>query len=121
MPKVMVIEDDESMLSLLLTLLEMEGFDACAFDKAQGLEDAWQMVKLERPDLILLDIHVGKWNGFELLQRIKSDASLEDLRILMSSGMELSMKSRVEGADGFILKPYMPDDLVGQIRDILRM
>jgi len=69
--------------------------------------------------LILLDIHLPAVSGFDLMQRMRRDEDLKSTKVLMSSGMNLSVESRLAGADGFILKPYMPDELVKKIQETI--
>lgn len=121
MPKVMLIEDDDVMLSLLQTLLEYEGFQTVQLDGEVTLSEIISRVRREKPELLLLDVHLRHFNGLDLLRRLRQDDELKSIRVLVSSGMELSAQSHMDGADGFILKPYMPDDLVGRIRDTLKM
>jgi len=120
MPKVMLIEDDDVMLSLLQTLLEYEGFQTVQLDGEGTVGEIVSRVRREKPELLLLDVHLRHLNGFDLLRKLRQDDELKSIRVLVSSGMELSTQSHLEGADGFILKPYMPDDLVGRIRDTLK-
>jgi CheY-like chemotaxis protein len=123
-PKVMLVEDDESMLSILKTLLKFEGFYVVAVEKDQNIEsinDIITMVREESPSLLLLDIYFRQLNGLDVLRHLRKDISLSDLRILVSSGMDLSRECEREGADGFLLKPYMPDDLLKNIRDLVKV
>jgi CheY-like chemotaxis protein len=119
MPKVMLIEDDVSMLSLLSTLLDYEGFGVVEIGTRRNIDDVINLIQQERPDLLLIDVHIGRLNGFDLLHRLRTDGILEGIRVLMSSGMDLRNRADFEGADGFILKPYMPEDLIGKIHHIL--
>jgi DNA-binding response OmpR family regulator len=119
MTKVMLIEDDAIMLSLLINLLEFEGFDVSQLGKDADLENVVNSIRADSPDLLLVDVHLGNFSGFDLLDRIRQDGLPNSPKVLMTSGMELSHQCYEAGADGFILKPYMPDDLVGKIRNIL--
>jgi DNA-binding response OmpR family regulator len=119
MPKVALIEDDAVMLSLLQTLLEYEGYETVQLDGMGKVGDIVAKLRQDRPDLILMDVHLRQVNGLDLLRELRKDPSLANVRVLISSGMELSSESATEGADGFILKPYMPDDLVARIRESL--
>ena len=119
MPKVALIEDDAVMLSLLQTLLEYEGFETVQLDGMGKVDDIVDILRQARPDLILMDVHLRQINGLDLLRELRKDPSLQAVKVLISSGMELSSESSMEGADGFILKPYMPDDLVARIRESL--
>jgi DNA-binding response OmpR family regulator len=116
MPKVMLIEDDRTMLSLLQTLLNMEGFDVAYLERDEDPEAILCAMRLEKPSLVLVDVNLRKMSGFDLLHAIRQDAELKPVRVLMSSGMDFGMRSYEEGADGFILKPYMPDELIQKIR-----
>ncbi|HEX7975705.1 MAG TPA: response regulator [Anaerolineales bacterium] len=111
----MLIEDDETMLSLLNAFLEIEGFDVSNPDLNGNIEGILTDMRQARPDLVLLDVHLNQLNGFDLLLNIRQDSSLKSTRVLMSSGMDLSRECDDQGADGFLLKPYMPEDLIGKI------
>jgi CheY-like chemotaxis protein len=119
MPKVALIEDDAVMLSLLQTLLEYEGYETVQLDGMGKIGDIIDLLGQARPDIILMDVHLRQVNGLDLLRELRKDPSLNSVRVLIASGMELSSEASMEGADGFILKPYMPDDLVAKIREAL--
>jgi DNA-binding response OmpR family regulator len=119
MPKVMLIDDDATILSLLQTLLEFEGFQVLQLNGEGDPDEIMSQFHLEKPDLVLLDVHLHHISGFDLLHLIRQNEELDSVRVLMSSGMELSSKCAQEGADGFILKPYMPDELVKKIQTTL--
>jgi DNA-binding response OmpR family regulator len=116
MPKVMLIDDDVAILSLLQALLEFEGFQVVQLNGEGGQDEIMSQIFLEKPDLVLLDVHLHHTNGFDLLHLIRQDEESDSILVLMTSGMELSSKCTQEGADGFILKPYMPDELVKKIQ-----
>jgi DNA-binding response OmpR family regulator len=116
MPKVMLIEDDQTMLSLLKTLLEIEGYEAVLWHSEDSILD---VLKAQRPDLVLLDVHLKGEDGFSLLRRIRGHESLKEVCVLMTSGMDFASQCIQEGADGFILKPYMPAELMREIRRLL--
>lgn len=118
MPKVMIVEDDAAMLSLLTTLLEMEGFEVIK----QGETDPGLIMSLLRkecPDVILMDVYLRNLNGLDLLKMIKQDEQIQSLRVIMSSGMDFCEACLQAGANGFIMKPYMPDDLINQIHQVM--
>lgn len=122
MPKVMLIEDDATMLSLLRMLLEMEGYDVAVWQgeaETASLAGILSDLQREQPDLVLLDAHLHKISGLDLLRQLRADLRLQHTLVLMSSGMDLSYECRQGGADGFIPKPYMPDELIEMIRAML--
>lgn len=124
MPKVMLIDDDKNMLSLLDTLLALEGYDVSRLGGDLSLEgqEIRYAIRREKPDLLMMDVHLNQVNGldgFDLLRQLRRDSDLAEMKILISSGMDFSDKCIREGADGFVLKPYMPEELLVKIRRIL--
>lgn len=121
MAKVMLVEDDPTMFDLLKTLLSLEGFDIAV---SSGSPDILTEVRAQAPDLMLIDVHLRladgrEINGFDLLKQIRQDPDLKHTRILMSSGIDFRYKSADEGADGFIHKPYMPDELIDKLKALV--
>jgi CheY-like chemotaxis protein len=117
--KILLIEDDCTMLSLLRTLLSFEGYEVLELDCLEQLNEIVAIIQKERPDLVLMDVNLHGFDGFEILSRIREDQQGKAIRVLMSSGMDFSERCQQAGADGFILKPYMPEDLIKSIRQAL--
>jgi len=118
MSKVMLIEDDHTMIGLLTTLLGIEGYDVIAF---RGDGEVLSVIGREQPDVILLDVNLKNLgnemdNGFDLLAAIRGNSELCHISVIVSSGMNYQEESKSAGADGFIMKPYMPDDLLTLIK-----
>lgn len=109
MTKVMLAEDDLTMVSLLKTLLKMDGFEVVALDADDDVPAA---LKQERPDVLLLDVHLSNQNGLEILDVIRGSEHTSHARVVMISGSNLKDECMKHGADGFLLKPFMPDDLI---------
>lgn len=109
MPKVLLAEDDPTMISLLTTLLKMEKFEVVALDASADIPAA---VKREQPDSLLMDVHIGKQNGLDLVKTIRSDPANSEVRIVMTSGLNVKEECLQRGANYFLLKPFMPDDLI---------
>jgi DNA-binding response OmpR family regulator len=117
--KVLLIEDDMTMLALLRTLLQFEGFTVAHLQNDADLESALDAIRLEKPDVILLDVHLRAINGFDLLRAIRQTADMANTRVIMSSGLDFSERCQSAGANEFILKPYLPDDLITKIRKVI--
>lgn len=113
MPIVMLAEDDETMVSLLRTLLGMEGYQVVALEMDQDISEA---VKANKPDVLLLDVHLPTVNGLDILDQLRSDPDTESVSIVMTSGLNLETECMRHGANEFLLKPYMPDDLLGILK-----
>lgn len=109
MPKILLAEDDAIMVSLLKTLLKMEGFQVVAVDADADVPAA---ARVEQPDILLLDVYLSRQDGLAILDKIRSDAATQKLNVVMTSGMNLREECLKRGANEFLLKPYMPDDLI---------
>lgn len=109
--KIMLIEDDQMMISLLQTLLTMEGFQVITV--ADGLvEIMLQDILREQPQVLLLDVNLRHANGIDLLSAIRANPELNHVRVIMSSGINYRYECLNKGAQGFLMKPYMPDELI---------
>ncbi len=116
MPKIMLAEDDIIMLGLLKTLMEMEGFQVAML--AQN-EEVLQAIAREAPDALLMDVHLPQGSGLDFVRQIRADQRFNGLLILMASGMDLHHECIHAGANQFLLKPFMPDALIGAVRSLL--
>jgi DNA-binding response OmpR family regulator len=117
--KVLLIEDDKAMLALLRTLLHLEGYQVVILTEDESIESAMEFIAQENPALVLMDVFLPFFNGFDLLYCLRQSEELNSVRVLMSSGLDFQVRCRNEGADGFILKPYMPEELMKAIQETL--
>lgn len=113
MAKVLLAEDDAIMVSLLKTLLHMEGFEVLALDVNS---DVTAVVKREKPHVLFMDVHLGGRNGLEILDAIRKQKDLAEVRIVMTSGLNVKDECIHRGANAFLLKPFMPDDLLSALK-----
>ena len=85
MKKVLIIEDSRTILAMMSAVLKGGGFDVrTAETGGKGLDQA----KEWKPDLILLDVMLPDSNGFDLLEKLKSDESCKDIPVLMLTGQD---------------------------------
>jgi CheY-like chemotaxis protein len=100
MSKILLVEDDATMQMLLKTLLELDKHQVTIIgDLTQNI---LQTVLDLRPDILIMDVNLRQisWK----------------LYILMTSGMDFQDECRKAGADAFLLKPYMPEELARQLK-----
>ncbi|MBI5964176.1 MAG: response regulator [Chloroflexi bacterium] len=116
-PKVLLAEDDITMVSLLKTLLKMEGFDVVALHADADVPEA---VRAEKPDILLMDVHLMHQSGLDILDSVRGAKDICDLSVVMSSGSNVKEECMRHGANGFLLKPYMPDDLIAILRHAIK-
>ena len=120
--KVLLVDDDTELVELMNKVLEEDGRFEVRI--ASNGFDAGMMVKEYRPDLIVLDVMLPDINGKEVCHRVRSDASLEDVRILCISGMieeDKIQELRLSGADEFLHKPFDLEELIERMCTLLEI
>ncbi len=118
MKKVLIIEDEESILLPLEDNLKLEGYGvASAKDGLQGLALAAQ----HSYDLIILDIMLPKMDGFEVCRRLRQDRVMTPILMLTAKSQEVDKVLGLElGADDYVTKPFSSRELLARIKAILR-
>lgn len=114
--KVLIVDDDRTMNSLLQTLLELEGFKVALAPRG---EIVIPTALTEKPDAILMDVHIGDADGMEILRNIRQHPDLKGMPVVMSSGMDVEYECKKAGANAFILKPYPPDQLSSTLKRLI--
>jgi len=118
MPKVLIVEDDESMGTALKDGFSYEGYEvAFATDGATGL----QMAKEQAPDLILLDVMLPKMSGFDVCKEIRATGSAVPIIMLTARGQEIDKVLGLKlGADDYVTKPFGFMELMARVEALLR-
>jgi CheY-like chemotaxis protein len=110
--KVLIIDDDRTMVSLLRTLLEMDGFEVAEIGNWGTILET---IRAEMPDLVIMDYFLPQVEGLDLVVGMREDPQLTAIRIIMTSGMDMSEQCLAAGVDDFLLKPYTPEQLSASI------
>jgi two-component system OmpR family response regulator len=120
--KALIVDDDPELVELISDGFERDGrFD---IRTANNGFDAGMLVKEFRPDLVVLDVMLPDINGREVCQRVRSDPSLESVRIICISGMveqDKIAELRASGANDFMQKPFTVDRLLDRACDLLEI
>jgi PAS domain S-box-containing protein len=118
---ILFVDDDEENRLALSWIFRTAGF---AVKEAATGSDALRLVA-ERPDLVILDVNLPDMNGFEVCKRIKAHPATAAIPILHLSACFISSQDKVNGldsgADGYLIKPVEPQELVAQARALLRV
>jgi len=113
---ILVVDDSDCQRDMCRLYLENAGFRVtCAENGARGLLAA----KVERPDLVLLDLRMPVMDGYGMLGRLRADRALADLPVIVVTGeIEADARPRAMacGADDYLEKPFAMADLIGKIR-----
>ena len=118
MTKILLVEDDRTIVGNLTDYLQSEGFYVLS---VSGQTAALELLSEEKADLVLLDDSLAEGHGFSACSAIKKDYNLPVI-FLTASGDEYSTVTGFDlGADDYIPKPFRPRELVSRIKNVLRL
>jgi DNA-binding response OmpR family regulator len=116
--RVLVVEDDMSIMSGLCINLELEGHVVLS---AEDGERALEIARDERPDLVILDVMLPKMNGFQVLQTIRREGLTMPIIVLSARTGEMDKVTGLElGAEDYVAKPFSLAELLARVRAALR-
>ena len=119
---VLIVDDSSSMRAVIKKTIKVSGFNVGQFLTAADGRDALEVLKEEWVDLVLTDINMPNMSGMELLEEMKEDEILKTIPVVMvtTEGSEKIMqKSMALGANGFIKKPFKPEDIRNALNSIM--
>ena len=120
MPKILVAEDERDIRELIGFTLRYAGFDVIL--AANGVEAVDKAPDVQ-PDLIILDVRMPKMTGYEACRHLKDNPATNTIPIvfLSAKGQETEIEQGLaSGAVEYIVKPFAPDDLTNQVKEILK-
>ena len=116
---VLVADDDDDILLLVTTRLRRDGFEVV---QASSGDEALRLAREKRPRLAVLDIGMPGLDGLEVLEQIRADDELRDMRVLLltAKAQESDVRRGFDtGADAYVKKPFSPADLSARVRELL--
>lgn len=115
--KILIIDDDQKLNERLTRYLPQFGFDVIsATHPAEGL----RLLKLEMPELVILDLMLPEMDGFEVCRRIREDHSTPIIMLTARGEVTDRIVGLELGADDYVPKPFEPRELVARIKTVLR-
>jgi len=119
MPRILIVDDEPEMVRGLEDNLRYEGYQTVAApDGRRGLALALS----EAPDLILLDVMMPQVDGWEMLQRVHERHGVGAIPVIMFSGKvdeEALKRAAAQGAQGFVGKPFSPQQLIDSTKQLI--
>ena len=117
MKKILVVDDERSILELVTAYLRKEGYEVyTAEDGPSGLKAARTL----KPDLIVLDVMLPGLDGIELLQRLRRESEVYVIMLTSKSEETDKIVGLSVGADDYLTKPFSPRELVARIKAAFR-
>ena len=118
--KVVYIEDDPEMINLVTLILSRRGF---LVKGAHGGHEGLELVNVELPDLILLDLMMPDLDGWDLYQQLKANAKTRDIPVIVitakSQPIDRVLGLHIAKVDDYISKPFHPEDLLNSIEKVV--
>ena len=118
-PKVLIAEDEETIVESLSFLMEKEGYDVSV---ATDGRTAISMIARDIPDMVLLDVMMPVCDGFEVVRAVRGDSNTRQVPIMMLTAKtrEVDRRKGLElGVDDFVTKPYSTRDVVSRVKALL--
>jgi two-component system KDP operon response regulator KdpE len=109
----LVVDDDPSLRTLVRVNLELEGF---AVREAGSVGDAQAAVERERPDVVLLDVHLGGEHSTALLESLRE----QGIPVALVTG-SVDVRDYEHAADAVLAKPFLPENLIDVARRLARV
>jgi len=117
MEKILIVEDDQTVLNFEIKELEHEGYITIS---ATNGRTALELFENENPDLVLLDIMLPELNGIEVLRRIRKSSSVPVIMVTAKGEVYDKVTGLMTGADDYISKPFAIEELLARIYALLR-
>ena len=119
-PKILLVDDEPSLVKIVSRRLEAEGFDVCV---AMDGEEALHQTASEDPRLIILDVMLPKLTGYEVCRRLKTDPKYRRIPIILFTAKVQARDETIgfeAGADAYLRKPFRAPELIEKINALLR-
>lgn len=122
MKKILIVDDEPLIRTLLEETLEDFEEEGVALLTADDGQEAWLMIQQEHPEMVFLDVMMPKMSGYEVCQKTKQTPGLESIYIIMltAKGQEVDRQKGSEvGTNEYVTKPFDPDYIVERAERVL--
>ena len=119
-PKILLVDDEPSLVKIVSRRLEAEGFEVCV---AMDGEEALRQVVAESPRVIILDVMLPKLTGYEVCKKLKADPKYRRIPVVLFTAKVQARDEAVgfeAGADAYVRKPFRAPELIEKIATLLR-
>jgi twitching motility two-component system response regulator PilH len=117
--KILIVDDSMAEIRLMQAVLEQAGYWPVAISDPMLLE---QMVEVERPGLILMDVVMPQRNGFQACRELKNNPEYNTIPVIMvtsKDGDSDKFWGKLQGADGYVVKPFTREQLLLEVQRFL--
>lgn len=114
--KVLVVDDSQAEIRLLQSVLQQGGFHSVAISDPTKVEEA---IEEERPNVVLLDVVMPQRNGFQICRDLKNSGPYSGIPVILVTSKSAPSDrywGEQQGANGFVAKPFSPDELINAVK-----
>ena len=120
-PKILHVDDDPKNLRVLVDIFREDQY--IQYVSLNG-EDAFEQAKEKKPDLILLDVNMPGWDGFDTFKKLQEDQITKDIPVIFISA-ETDLKTVIQGLEmgsvAYIIKPFIKDEIKAKVKNHIRL
>lgn len=120
MKKILIVDDSPAEVRLMQSVLDRAGYSSVATHDPTRIE---QLIDVERPNLILMDVVMPHRNGFQACRELKGHAEYGRIPVVLVSSKNTESDkfwAREQGADGYVVKPFSSEQLLGEVQRFVR-
>jgi twitching motility two-component system response regulator PilH len=117
--KVLIVDDSPAQVALIRGLLEPEGYWPIGLNDPKRVEE---MIEVERPSVILLDVVMPERNGFQVCRELKGSMDFNSIPVILVTSKDTESDrywGQQQGADGYVTKPFTREELLRAVRRFL--
>lgn len=121
--KIMIVDDSSVMRKIVTRTIRQTGFEIEEIVEASDGLDALEKLKSYTSDLILCDVNMPNMNGLEFVEKVNAEQIAPESDIIMvttEGGIDIVNKAVENGAKGFIIKPFTPEDFVAKVKHLCK-
>ena len=116
--RILIVDDEQTLLDLVISVFQNDGYQNIAAAKSVG--EAVRLAKEFSPELAVLDVMLPDGNGFSLMERLRQDGDYPVLFLTARGEEEVKFRGFGLGADDYVVKPFLPRELLYRVAAILR-
>jgi len=120
--RIVCIEDDQDMIDLIRLIVTRRGYELVGW--ATGGREGIEVIRREKPDLVLLDLMMPDIDGWEVYQQMKADPALRHIPVIVvtarAHNVDRVLGLHIARVDDYLTKPFGPSDLIASIERVMR-
>jgi two-component system, OmpR family, response regulator VicR len=119
--RIICVEDEAEMIDLIRLILNRRGYEVLG---ANGGREGIELIRTQKPDLVLLDLMMSDMDGWEVYQQMKADEATKNIPVIVVTAKAQSIDKvlglHIAKVDDYIAKPFSPQELLNSVEHVLQ-